>query len=58
MALKYEHVYLHAYASVAEARSQIGRYLEFFNTTRPHSSLKGKTPDQVYFYRPPEALAA
>jgi putative transposase len=56
--LKYEHVYLHAYASVAEARSQIGRYLEFFNTARPHSSLKGQTPDQVYFHRPPELLAA
>ena len=56
--LKYEHVYLHAYASVAEARSQIGGYLEFFNAARPHSSLKGQTPDQVYFHRPPELLAA
>jgi putative transposase len=56
--LKYEQVYLHAYASVSEARKKIGRYLKFFNTTRPHSSLKGQTPDQVYFHRPPEALAA
>jgi putative transposase len=56
--LKYEHVYLHAYETVAEARSKIGRYLEFYNTSRPHSSLGAQTPDQVYFLRPPEALAA
>lgn len=56
--LKYEHVYLHAYESVGEARSKIGRYLEFFNARRPHSSLGAQTPDQVYFHRLPEALAA
>lgn len=56
--LKYEHVYLHAYESVCEARDKIGRYFEFFNCRRPHSSLGAQTPDQVYFHRPPEALAA
>lgn len=56
--LKYEHVYLHAYESVAEARTKIGRYIEFYNSNRPHSSLGRQTPDQVYFHRPPEALAA
>jgi len=56
--LKYEHVYLHAYESVGEARRKIGCYFEFYNSTRPHSSLGAKTPDQVYFHRPPEALAA
>ena len=56
--LKYEHVYLHAYESVGEARDKIGRYFEFFNARRPHSSLGVQTPDQVYFHRPPEALAA
>ena len=56
--LKYEHVYLHAYESVTEARSKIGRYFEFYNEQRPHSSLGAQTPDQVYFLRPPEALAA
>jgi putative transposase len=34
--LKYEHVYLYAYESVAEARSKIGRYFEFYNGQRPH----------------------
>ncbi len=56
--IKYEEVYLHAYASVHEARTSIGRYLEFYNSRRPHSSLKALTPDQVYFNRPPESLAA
>jgi putative transposase len=56
--IKYEEVYLHAYASVAEARTSIGRYLEFYNSIRPHSSLKALTPDQVYFNRPPVPLAA
>jgi len=56
--IKYEHVYLHAYESVQEARTKIGRYIDFYNKTRAHSSLKALTPDQVYFNRPPEALAA
>ena len=56
--IKYEEVYLHAYASVSEARTSIGRYLEFYNSIRPHSSLKALTPDQVYFNRLPESMAA
>jgi len=56
--IKYEHVYLHAYESVQEARTKIGRYIDFYNSARPHSSLKALTPDQVYFNRLPEAPAA
>ena len=56
--IKYEEVYLHAYASVSEARTSIGRYLEFYNSIRPHSSLGSRTPDQVYFNRLPESMAA
>jgi putative transposase len=47
--IKYEEVYLHAYASVPEARAAIARYLTFYNTRRPHSSLDRQTPDQAYF---------
>jgi len=32
--IKYEEVYLHAYASVNEARTSIARYLEFYNSIR------------------------
>ncbi|NKW82578.1 IS3 family transposase [Ochrobactrum pecoris] len=47
--IKYEEVYLHAYKTVSEARVGIGRYLTFYNSRRPHSSLDRQTPDQVYF---------
>ena len=62
--IKYEEVYLRAYASVSEARASIGRYPGVCNTRRPHSNrretdppdrflirriLDGKTPDQAYF---------
>ena len=47
--IKYDEVYLHAYESVSQARAGLDRFLTFYNTSRPHSSLDGKTPDQVYF---------
>src|SRR4030095_16492784 len=50
--VKYEHVYLHAYESVAEARQQLTSYFTFYNTQRPHSSLGGTTPDTAYFGKP------
>jgi len=56
--IKYEEVYLHAYDSVGEARQSIGRYLEFYNGRRPHSSLDGMTPDQAYFTELPIRTAA
>ena len=33
------------------------RYLTFYNTRRPHSSLDRKTPDQAYFNQPLLAAA-
>ena len=47
--IKYEEVYLHAYDSVAEAKAGIARYIDFYNSCRPHSSLDKKTPDEFYF---------
>ena len=47
--IKYEEVYLRAYANVPEARASLARYIGFYNSRRPHSSLDGKTPDQAYF---------
>ncbi len=47
--IKYEEVYLHAYQNVPEARAAIGKYLTFYNSKRPHSSLDRQTPDQSYF---------
>ena len=56
--IKYEEVYLRAYDSVAEARVSIGRYLDFYNRKRPHSSLSARTPDLAYFDHLPQAAAA
>ena len=56
--VKYEEVYLRAYETVAEARISIGRYLDFYNGRRPHSSLDDRTPDQAYFDLPPLRAAA
>jgi hypothetical protein len=50
-------VYLRAYDSVSEARTSIGRYLDFYDR-RPHSSLDGATPDQAYFSDLPIRMAA
>src|SRR6516162_6152435 len=46
--LKYEGVYLHAYASVAEAKAGIGAWLRFYNEDRRHQSLGYRTPRQIY----------
>ena len=56
--IKYEEVYLRAYDSVGEARQSIGRYIDFYNRRRPHSSLDGMTPDQAYFNPLPIRMAA
>jgi putative transposase len=56
--VKYEEVYLRAYDSVGEARASIGRYLEFYNRKRPHSSLDARTPDRAYFNSLPLVAAA
>ena len=56
--VKYEEVYLRAYDSVGEARASIGRYLDFYNRKRPHSSLDARTPDRAYFDHLPQLAAA
>jgi putative transposase len=46
--LKYEEVYLQAYENGLEARAGIGKWIAFYNQTRPHSSLEEMTPDLWY----------
>jgi hypothetical protein len=46
--LKYENVYLHAYASVAEARAGIAAWLRFYNEERLHQAHGYRTPRQIY----------
>jgi putative transposase len=56
--VKYEEVYLHAYDTVSDSRTGIGRYFDLYNRRRPHSSLGRRTPDDVYFSQLPLIQAA
>jgi putative transposase len=47
--VKYEEVYLHAYASGSEARESLSRYFAFYNAVRIHQIHEYRTPDEVYF---------
>jgi putative transposase len=47
--LKYGCVYLNAFETGSEAREGIGKWFKRYNELRPHSSLDGMTPDEVYF---------
>jgi putative transposase len=47
--LKYECVYLHAFAIGSEARRGIGHWIEGYNVRRPHQALGYRTPDEVFF---------
>jgi putative transposase len=53
--VKYEEVYLKAYASLTEARHALSSYFAMYNTRRPHQSLDNRTPDAVYFAAPAAA---
>ena len=46
--MKYECVYLHAFAGGREARQGIGDWMDFYNHRRPHAAHGGKTPVTVY----------
>ena len=46
--LKYECVYLNAFETGSEARAGIGRWIDFYNRFRPHSSLGGVPPERFH----------
>jgi putative transposase len=47
--VKYEEVYLRAYANGTEARESLKIYFRFYNERRLHENLNYATPDEVYF---------
>jgi putative transposase len=55
--VKYQEVYLRAYDSVSDARASLGRYLNFYNARRPHSSLGARTPERAYLDHMPQKAA-
>ena len=46
--LKHEHVLLHSYEDLRQARQSIGRYMEVYNHRRLHQSLGYKRPAEIY----------
>ena len=46
--LKYEAVYLHELTDGRDAERVIGSWFSFYGELRPHSSLGGHTPGDVY----------
>lgn len=47
--MKYEEVYLKAYASVLEAQRGLEDYFRFYNGLRPHQALGYRTPAEVFY---------
>ncbi len=47
--VKYEEVYLKAYASVLEAQRGLEDYFRFCNGLRPHQALGYRTPTEVFY---------
>jgi putative transposase len=41
-------MFLNAFETGGEARTGIGRCIEFYNQRRPHSTLGDRTPDEAY----------
>lgn len=56
--VKYERVYLSAYETVLEAKTDIAQYFVQYNQARCHSSLKDLTPLAYYFEHLPRTACA
>ena len=46
--LKYECVYLNDFETGSELRAGVGRWFDYYNNHRPHSTLAGRTPTEAY----------
>ena len=47
--VKYEDIYLKAYASMTEVKNGLASYFQFYNEKRWHNNFDRKTPAMVYF---------
>ena len=56
--VKYEDVYLKAYSSIIEARTELTKYFDRYNKRRRHQGLDNMTPDEVYWNTIPKLKEA
>jgi len=56
--LKYQYLYLRSFESALELRKGLTEWFVFYNSHRPHQTLDGLTPDEVYYAQPMLAEAA
>jgi putative transposase len=56
--VKYEDIYLKAYASMTEVKKGLTTYFMFYNERRWHQNFDRKTPSMVYFNTQPQRQAA
>lgn len=54
--VKYEHLYLHEYATVSDLQAGLRAYFDFYNHRRFHQSLAYLTPAEVHFGQPTSSL--
>jgi putative transposase len=47
--VKYENIYLYGYSDRFTLTRGLDKYFRWFNQGRPHQSLDGQAPDEVYF---------
>ena len=47
--IKQEEIYINPSNNLAELKTQIDRFIKFYNYQRPHQALKYKTPSQVFY---------
>jgi putative transposase len=47
--VKYEKIFLEEFKTVPELLSGLKVYFKFYNFERPHQSMVGKTPAEVYW---------
>ena len=50
--LKYQYLYLRSFESALELRKGLTEWFVFYNSHRPHQTLDGLTPDEVYYAQP------
>ena len=56
--LKYQYLYLRSFDSALELRRGLKEWFVFYNSQRPHQTLDGLTPDEVYYAQPTLGEAA